>query len=46
MLFGRGGSDLSAHFLAATLGDDRRLLKDVKGLYYDQLQFTARWSGL
>lgn len=32
-LFGRGGSDLSALFLAATLGADCRLLKDVPGVF-------------
>jgi homoserine dehydrogenase len=32
-LFGRGGSDLSALFLAATLGADCRLLKDVRGVF-------------
>lgn len=33
MLFGRGGSDLSALFLAATLGANCRLLKDVRGVF-------------
>lgn len=32
-LFGRGGSDLSALFLAATLGAECRLAKDVRGVY-------------
>lgn len=32
-LFGRGGSDLSALFLAATLGAECRLAKDVMGVY-------------
>jgi homoserine dehydrogenase len=32
-LFGRGGSDLSALFLAAALGAECRLHKDVKGVY-------------
>ena len=32
-LFGRGGSDLSALFLAAALGADCRLHKDVKGVF-------------
>ena len=32
-LFGRGGSDLSALFLAAALGVECRLCKDVKGVY-------------
>ncbi|MBC7835987.1 MAG: hypothetical protein H7Y88_12940, partial [Phycisphaerales bacterium] len=33
-LLGRGGSDLSALFIAAELGADRcRLIKDVRGLY-------------
>jgi homoserine dehydrogenase len=32
-LFGRGGSDLSALFLAAALGAKCRLHKDVKGVY-------------
>jgi homoserine dehydrogenase len=32
-LFGRGGSDLSALFLAAALGADCRLLKDVNGVF-------------
>ena len=32
-LFGRGGSDLSALFLAAELGGTCRLLKDVSGVY-------------
>lgn len=32
-LFGRGGSDLSALFLAAALGAECRLLKDVQGVY-------------
>jgi homoserine dehydrogenase len=32
-LFGRGGSDLSALFLAATLGAGCRLLKDVPGVF-------------
>ncbi|MEQ8763739.1 MAG: aspartate kinase [Planctomycetota bacterium] len=33
VLFGRGGSDLSALFLAAELGARCRLIKDVDGLY-------------
>ena len=33
LLLGRGGSDLSALFLAAELGAECRLLKDVDGLY-------------
>lgn len=33
MLFGRGGSDLSALFLAAALGAECRLSKDVMGVY-------------
>jgi homoserine dehydrogenase len=33
VLFGRGGSDLSALFLAAALGAECRLHKDVKGVY-------------
>jgi len=33
VLFGRGGSDLSALFLAAKLGADCRLLKDVPGVF-------------
>ncbi|MBM3977979.1 MAG: homoserine dehydrogenase [Planctomycetes bacterium] len=33
VLFGRGGSDLSALFLAAALGARCRLIKDVDGLY-------------
>ncbi|HWG70389.1 MAG TPA: hypothetical protein VN692_13330 [Steroidobacteraceae bacterium] len=32
-LFGRGGSDLSALFLAAALGAECRLQKDVNGVY-------------
>src|SRR5258708_14973681 len=32
-LFGRGGSDLSALFLAAELGGDCRLIKDVPGVF-------------
>jgi homoserine dehydrogenase len=32
-LFGRGGSDLSALFLAAALGGSCRLLKDVRGVF-------------
>jgi homoserine dehydrogenase len=32
-LFGRGGSDLSALFLAAALGAECRLAKDVMGVY-------------
>jgi homoserine dehydrogenase len=32
-LFGRGGSDLSALFLAAVLGAQGRLLKDVRGVF-------------
>jgi homoserine dehydrogenase len=32
-LFGRGGSDLSALFLAAALGAECRLCKDVTGVY-------------
>lgn len=32
-LFGRGGSDLSALFLAAALGAECRLCKDVMGVY-------------
>jgi homoserine dehydrogenase len=32
-LFGRGGSDTSALFLAASLGAECRLYKDVKGVY-------------
>jgi homoserine dehydrogenase len=32
-LFGRGGSDLSALFLAAALGAECRLLKDVPGVF-------------
>jgi len=32
-LFGRGGSDLSALFLAGALGAECRLHKDVKGVY-------------
>jgi homoserine dehydrogenase len=32
-LFGRGGSDLSALFLAAELAADCRLLKDVRGVF-------------
>ena len=32
-LFGRGGSDLSALFLASALGVSCRLLKDVSGVY-------------
>jgi homoserine dehydrogenase len=32
-LFGRGGSDLSALFLAAALGAECRLCKDVRGVY-------------
>ena len=32
-LFGRGGSDLSALFLASELGASCRLLKDVSGVY-------------
>jgi homoserine dehydrogenase len=32
-LFGRGGSDLSALFLAAELGAECRLLKDVRGVF-------------
>jgi homoserine dehydrogenase len=32
-LFGRGGSDLSALFLAAMLGAECRLAKDVRGVY-------------
>jgi homoserine dehydrogenase len=32
-LFGRGGSDLSALFLAAALGGGCRLLKDVRGVF-------------
>jgi len=32
-LFGRGGSDLSAVFLAAALGGSCRLLKDVRGVF-------------
>lgn len=32
-LFGRGGSDLSALFLAASLGAECRLFKDVMGVY-------------
>ncbi len=33
VLFGRGGSDLSALFLAAELGGSCRLLKDVRGVF-------------
>jgi homoserine dehydrogenase len=33
VLFGRGGSDLSALFLAAALGAGCRLLKDVRGVF-------------
>src|SRR5216684_226238 len=33
VLFGRGGSDLSALFLAAALGGSCRLLKDVGGVF-------------
>lgn len=33
VLFGRGGSDLSALFLAAVLGAGCRLLKDVRGVF-------------
>jgi homoserine dehydrogenase len=33
VLFGRGGSDLSALFLAAELGGRCRLLKDVRGVF-------------
>jgi homoserine dehydrogenase len=33
VLFGRGGSDLSALFLAAELGASCRLLKDVNGVF-------------
>lgn len=33
VLFGRGGSDLSALFLADALGGSCRLIKDVDGLY-------------
>jgi homoserine dehydrogenase len=33
VLFGRGGSDLSALFLAAALGAECRLSKDVMGVY-------------
>jgi homoserine dehydrogenase len=33
VLFGRGGSDLSALFLASELGVSCRLLKDVSGVY-------------
>jgi homoserine dehydrogenase len=33
VLFGRGGSDLSALFLAAALGAECHLLKDVMGVY-------------
>ena len=32
-LFGRGGSDLSALFLAAKLGAEARLVKDVRGVF-------------
>lgn len=32
-VFGRGGSDLTALFLAKSLGADCRLIKDVDGLY-------------
>jgi homoserine dehydrogenase len=32
-LFGRGGSDLSALFLAAELGAEARLIKDVRGVF-------------
>jgi len=32
-LFGRGGSDLSALFLAGVLGADCRLMKDVSGVF-------------
>ena len=33
VLFGRGGSDLSAMFLAGVLGAECRLLKDVRGVF-------------
>jgi homoserine dehydrogenase len=48
-LFGRGGSDLSALFLAAALGASCRLLKDVRGVFdADPASATAahRFSAL
>ena len=48
-LFGRGGSDLSALFLAATLGGSCRLLKDVQGVFDTDPARTAaahRFSAL
>ncbi len=48
-LFGRGGSDLSALFLAAEIGADCRLLKDVRGVFdADPASATAahRFSAL
>jgi len=48
-LFGRGGSDISAVFLAATLGGGCRLLKDVRGVFdADPAQTAAarRFSAL
>ena len=43
VLFGRGGSDLSALFLADALGARCRLIKDVDGLYdLDPAQAGAR----
>jgi homoserine dehydrogenase len=47
-LFGRGGSDLSALFLAAMLGADCRLLKDVRVFDADPASATAahRFSAL
>ena len=48
-LFGRGGSDLSALFLAAELGADCRLVKDVRGVFdADPASATAahRFSAL
>jgi homoserine dehydrogenase len=48
-LFGRGGSDLSAVFLAAALGGSCRLLKDVSGVFdADPAQSAAahRFSAL
>lgn len=48
-LFGRGGSDLSALFLATVLGAQGRLLKDVRGVFdADPASATAahRYSAL
>lgn len=45
-LLGRGGSDLTALFIAAQIGADVRLIKDVDGLYdhdpADRTKTTAR----